>query len=53
MPMADVVLLARLQVSVGLPATQVFEGPAAQVLAGPTQVFVSRQGLSGCSMRHP
>ena len=52
MPMADVLLLVRLQTSLWTPGAQGFEGPGAQVLTTPTQALVSRQALVGCSIWH-
>src|SRR5450432_976390 len=48
MPSALVLLLARLQVSEAVPETQGLEGPRVQVLGGPTQGLVSRQGFCAC-----
>jgi hypothetical protein len=48
MPMALVLLLARLQVSDTDPETHGFDGPTVQVFAGPTQELVSTQGFWAC-----
>jgi hypothetical protein len=41
-----------LQVSPALPGRQVFDGPGLQVLAGPTHLLVSMQGLLACETVH-
>jgi hypothetical protein len=47
-PSAEVALLAKLHESEMMPEAQGFDGPGVQVLAGPTQLFVSRQRFVAC-----
>src|SRR3569623_146314 len=48
MPSAEVALFAKLHESETMPDAQVFDGLGVQVLAGPTQLFVSRHRFVGC-----